>query len=254
MLEGQNNKFLSNALVYVKRRTLTAEAGLANWALLGNFVSPKNYYLITDIEVSNNVGMGSEDTGFSFMTVPCNQVDKNAFINNQVSSVILAGLIYRQTAGDCSLIKTGGAFHAKRGIMGTINTNELRVENVVLAENDVSLIMRVGTDNDYSNAWLQKNWYITGIARPTCTKCYDSEFGNVCSNQVGYLMAAVSSAAFPPPIVKPTDNIDVICTIQRIDTRTYIDSATFANFKVAYDQLPNCKNNKAIRTHHGAVD
>ena len=64
------------------------------------------------------------------------------------------------------------AFHAKRGIMATINANEIRVEDIVLAENVVSLIIKPGSDNDYVNAFLQKNWFISAVARPSCTKCY----------------------------------------------------------------------------------
>jgi hypothetical protein len=62
--------------------------------MLGNFVSPQNFYLIEDIEVANNVGMGSEDTGFAFMAAPCKDIARNGYVNNVVSSVTRAALIY----------------------------------------------------------------------------------------------------------------------------------------------------------------
>jgi hypothetical protein len=55
MAEGMNNRFKNNALIYVRQRVLE-EFGLPNWAVLGNFVSEKNYYSIDQIEVSGNVG------------------------------------------------------------------------------------------------------------------------------------------------------------------------------------------------------
>lgn len=44
---------------------------MANWAFLGDFVSKTNYWSIDEVQISGNVGQGSEDTGFSFMAGPC---------------------------------------------------------------------------------------------------------------------------------------------------------------------------------------
>jgi hypothetical protein len=47
---------------------------MANWGLLANFVSEKNIFTLENLEVSNNVGVGSEEGGFAFMSIPCNVV------------------------------------------------------------------------------------------------------------------------------------------------------------------------------------
>ena len=70
IVDGKNNKFIDNALIYVRRREQEA-IGMANWAFLGDFVSKTNYWSIDEVQISGNVGQGSEDTGFSFMAGPC---------------------------------------------------------------------------------------------------------------------------------------------------------------------------------------
>jgi hypothetical protein len=97
--------------------------------------------------------------------------------------------------------------------MATINVNEVRVEDVILAENQISLVIKPGGDNDYSNAYLQRNWFISGLARPNCIKCYAGAYASTCTGGIGYRMASISSTAFPPPLTKPSDGIDVICTV-----------------------------------------
>jgi len=77
----------------------------------------------------------------------------------------------------------------------------------------VSLLIKTGSSDDYSNSYKGRNWYISALARPNCVQCYGSDLGDVGSNQVGYLFASISSLAFPPPSKKYTDHMDVICTI-----------------------------------------
>lgn len=95
MFEGQNNKFKRNALIFVKPRFVSIQMGIPNWAMLGNFATSKAYWHINDIEVADNVGQGSQDTGFAFMTAICNDVANNGFYNNTASSVQKAAFIYR---------------------------------------------------------------------------------------------------------------------------------------------------------------
>lgn len=98
-----------------------------------------------------------------------------------MSSCGTTGMMFRQTS-ECSLIQYAHAFHCKKGLMGSIHAVEMRIENVVLAENWKSMIFKVGTSTDYSNSNLQKNWYISALARPDCPKCYNVAFGDVCKN------------------------------------------------------------------------
>lgn len=61
-------------MIYVKKRILN-EGGLANWAVLGNFVYMDELVptqIIRDIvDISGNVGQGSQDTGFFVMASKC---------------------------------------------------------------------------------------------------------------------------------------------------------------------------------------
>jgi hypothetical protein len=60
------------------------------------------------------------------------------------------------------------AFHSKRGVMSCMLTDEIRVSNIILAENDISLVMKTGLHNNYNNVHYGSNWYITALARPNC--------------------------------------------------------------------------------------
>jgi hypothetical protein len=59
-----------------------------------------------------------------------------------------------------------------------MNIHEIRVENVVLAENDISVIVKPGHHDSYNNPHFSKNWFITALARPDCPKCYSSDLGS----------------------------------------------------------------------------
>jgi hypothetical protein len=59
-------------------------------------------------------------------------------------------------------------------------------------------------------------------------------------------MGTQSSSTFPPPLTKPSDNIDSICTIQKMDGRVYMDNIVFHNFKYTYTNLPECSRNSVF--------
>jgi hypothetical protein len=52
--------------------------------------------------------------------------------------------------------------------MSCMLTDEIRVSNIILAENDISLVMKTGLHNNYNNVHYGSNWYITALARPNC--------------------------------------------------------------------------------------
>jgi len=66
---------------------------------------------------------------------------------------------------------------------GTVTTKFL---NFILADNDRSLTFRIGGSSDEKTAYLNDS-YITGIARPNCSKCYGIGV-NDCSNMHGIRM------------------------------------------------------------------
>jgi hypothetical protein len=78
----------------------------------------------------------------------------NGFYNNTVSSVIKAGYSFRMgKEGGCQVIRNHKAYHCGRGIMGTLNVNEIRIEDIIMAENTISVTLKTGTLNDYNNGY-----------------------------------------------------------------------------------------------------
>jgi hypothetical protein len=81
-----------------------------------------------------------------------------------------------------------------------MNTDEIRVENIIAAENSIGIIIRPGSFDDYDNPMSAKGWIVTGLARPDCVDCYDISLGDICKNEIAYEMGTVSTFAFPPPL------------------------------------------------------
>jgi hypothetical protein len=70
------------------------------------------------------------------------------------------------------LISGANAFHAKRGLMATFNGPVTKITNLVLAENEISLVVKPGLHNQYDNSIYANNLFITALARKDCSKCY----------------------------------------------------------------------------------
>ena len=67
-------------------------------------------------------------------------------------------------------------------------------------------------------------------------------------------MGTLSSSAAPPISVKPSDNFDSICTVQRVDLRVYINNVEFSNFRLTHDTAPRCGKNAVFKTNIKAHD
>jgi hypothetical protein len=107
-------------------------------------------------------------------------------------------------------------------------TNEIRIENIIAAENKVGLLIRPGTQDDFDNPMFAKGWVVTALARPDCPDCYSTALGDICSNQIAFEMGAVANTAFPPPLTnKKAIDINKICIVQKVDGRVYMNSVTF---------------------------
>lgn len=70
-------------MIYVTKRVLN-DSHMANWAVLGNFNYDDGTTPMTRdiLDISNNVGQGSQDTGFFFMGTPCGLADQASFTQN----------------------------------------------------------------------------------------------------------------------------------------------------------------------------
>jgi hypothetical protein len=55
-----------------------------------------------------------------------------------------------------------------------------------MAENEIGVAIKSGHKDDYDNPYIERNWYISAMARPNCPKCYNIEFGNLCMRNLGY--------------------------------------------------------------------
>ena len=47
---------------------------------------------------------------------------------------------------------------------------------------------------------------------------------------------------------------DVICKQQTYDAKAFLDNVIFDNYRISYDQLPQCSNNVVFKAHKGASD
>lgn len=61
-----------------------------------------------------------------------------------------------------------------------MNTDEIRVEGIIAAENRVGVLIRPGTSDDYDNPMSGTGWVVTALARPDCVDCYNANFGDIC--------------------------------------------------------------------------
>lgn len=76
-------KFQYNTLVLVQKRVISVNSaitGTYNWAVLGSFrYSTGSKITKNIILVTNNVGIGSTDTGFHIMTTACSDASNAGF-------------------------------------------------------------------------------------------------------------------------------------------------------------------------------
>ncbi|CAK63318.1 unnamed protein product (macronuclear) [Paramecium tetraurelia] len=255
---SQYVKFQNNALIYVKKRILN-EGGLANWAVFGNFVymdelSPTQ--MTRDIvDVSGNVGQGSQDTGFFVMASKCSDAYQSSFYNNHCSGTILACFGVRQDPeGKCTYIQGLYAHHSEVGIMYAVVSEQIQLEKSIVVENDRGIALKPAPNSIQENKMKLNNIFISALARPDCVKCYSASLNPNCQGSMGIQMGSLSSSAFPPISGKPSSAFDTICTVQRVDLKVYLTNVEFHNFRLTYDNIPRCQNNAAFRQHHAAHD
>ncbi|CAK63336.1 unnamed protein product (macronuclear) [Paramecium tetraurelia] len=255
---SQYVKFQNNALIYVKKRILN-EGGIANWAVFGNFVYMDELVptqMTRDVvDVSGNVGQGSQDTGFFVMASRCSDAYQSSFYNNHCSGSVLACFGVRQDPeGKCTYIQGLSAYHSGVGIMYAVFAEELRLEKALAAENDVGIVLRGAPQSIQDNQMKFSNSFVSAFVRPECPKCYSATLNPYCSNVYGVKMGTLSSTAFPPISTKPSDNFDSLCTIQRVDLRVYVNNVEFNNFRLSHDSAPRCGKNAVFKTNHKAHD
>ena len=104
--------------------------------------------------------------GFVFPDTACSLKEYISFYNNTAISTVAAFMFNRigSTCGHQGWIK--GAL-SKRGVVINPTQPGVNMENIIMAENDVSVILRQ-SQNSLSNPNEFRNWYVTAFARPGC--------------------------------------------------------------------------------------
>lgn len=88
---NQYVKFNNNAMIYVKKM-ITNSNEKNQWAALGNFIYMNEIVpteMTTDlVEITGNVGQGSQDTGFFMTASKCTDASITTFKDNHCSTVV----------------------------------------------------------------------------------------------------------------------------------------------------------------------
>jgi hypothetical protein len=212
MISGVNNIFSNNLLIYVQQRTV---GGAPDFAVLGQFTTDEDGFdfSIDNVQIINNVAVGSENHGLYLGTVSCDNIAKLGVYNNVASSIAGIALSFRKGSAECSTISSNHAFHATRAMMAAEAAHEIHVQNFIAAESDNCFVLKMGIHNHYNNYIRVSNIFITALARPDCPECYAEVFGSLCSNQLGMQLGSTSTLALEPYQPTPKLSFDVICTI-----------------------------------------
>ncbi|KAM3136087.1 hypothetical protein pb186bvf_011892 [Paramecium bursaria] len=223
-------------------------------ALFGNFIYEDNTEITSDnIFVSDNVGQGSQDSGFLFMTSSCQNSQKISFINNQCSSTNYVCFSYRQSDGNCDYIGSAFAYHSQTGILASLYTKQIKVSQLILVENEINLIIKMGTDEIKNNQLQISNSFISTFLRPNCILCYSKDLLPYCQSSIGIQIPTVTTKANPPTISQFA-RVDQLTTIEAVDARVYIFSLIFDGFKDIYPENTYCGKNSVFKQHPQAAD
>ncbi|KAM3142669.1 hypothetical protein pb186bvf_005328 [Paramecium bursaria] len=223
-------------------------------ALFANFIYEDSTEITTDnLIVSDNVGQGSEDSGFLFMSTSCQNSNKYPFYNNQCSSTNFVCFSYKQSDGNCDYFGSAFAYHSQKGILASLQTKQIKVSQIILVENQINLIIKMGTDEIKNNQLQVSNSFISAFLRPYCQLCYSNELSPYCKSSVGIQIPTVTTKAFPPSILQFSRN-DQLSTIEAVDARFYIFSLIFDGFNDLYTENTYCGKNSVFKQHPQAAD
>ncbi|CAK89031.1 unnamed protein product (macronuclear) [Paramecium tetraurelia] len=243
--------FKNNILIHVKK------AVTSNWAVLANFIFSKSNLNIlrSNLEITENIGQGSEDAGFYIVSTYCNQVDQANIYNNVCSSAQNACFAVVQRNSACDAISDLYAYHSKIGIMFSVNSRQLEMKKFITAENKINIILKGSSINEMNNVIKISDGYITAVARPNCFSCYENIDVNYCSSTLGMQLATMSSQSFVPTVDNlMSDQFDWISTKQVMDLKVLVNNLEFNQFKVNNNQVANCVENAVFRQHPQAID
>lgn len=132
-------------------------------------------------------------------------------------------MVFRESDRNCDFISRVYVFHAKVGVQASINSKDVSIDNIIVAECKTAVKIRPGILGHFDNVMKQTNWYVTAIARPNCQECYT---GSLCSQQVGFQLAAIATKAYPPPSHYRTSQADTITTDQQLEGRLFMENVS----------------------------
>ncbi|CAD8069993.1 unnamed protein product [Paramecium primaurelia] len=239
-------KFQYNTMVLVQKRVISINSALTgtyNQAVQASFRYASGTKITKNfILVSNNVGIGSADTGFHIMATHCDDESQAGFFANQCFNTVQACFHLTQSNTKCNVVKQLQAYNSGVGVMASFYTETFQLKDFQIIEADSGVVIKPGSSNNYANVIQVSNGFIGTVFE-----------GLRCSNTVAFQLVSVSSNAYTP-VSRSSNNADIINRIQRIDTRVYIDNVQFDGYRLAYDQHLQCSNNAVFRQNIYALD
>ncbi len=94
------------------------------------------------------------------------------------------------------------------------------------------MTLRFGGANVYNNSAFLRNSYFNPISRPECSYCY-GEYATKCANGQGIRLLTTTINAQSAPKSWSRD-FDVICRVELLDAKVYMNNNTFENFNLKY--------------------
>ncbi|KAM3130389.1 hypothetical protein pb186bvf_017488 [Paramecium bursaria] len=172
-------------------------------ALFANFIYDDNTEIQSDnLLVSDNVGQGSEDSGFLLMTTSCQNSNRSSFVNNQCSSTNYVCFSFKQSDGNCDYIASSFAYHSQTGILASLQTKQIKISQLILVENEINLIIKMGTEEIKNNQLQISNSFISAYLRPSCSLCHSNDLLPYCKSTIGIQIPTVTTKANPPSITQ----------------------------------------------------
>lgn len=212
------------------------------------------------IAITDNVCHGSSGNGFILPYTPCSYSRTDiSFANNEAGSCI-TGFLFNWANSRISCVSASNitAYNCETGFMGNPpSTNLLQYKFFTLADNQRSLVLKHGfgsLNHDNNSVVLASSW-ISALARPSCSYCYGNLATDCISNQGIQMMAStINGSSISSTLADYDTNFDRIDKPAGLDSKAFINSVTFDNFKQSYVGFNECGNNVIFKPHPDAYE
>lgn len=150
------------------------------------------------------------------------------FVNNTAGSSE-GGMVPINNGTGCYHYGNLFAYRCNVGVISQFAAKSIHTENITLAENILNAKMQFAHATDYDVSQRYDNLHIYAVARPNCTKCYQS--ARECSRMVGSTPSIHQLAGQHIEEITSVRGVEKICTNSVKDTRTFMTNVVYENFK-----------------------